>query len=245
MTADRLTKTLFYSKLENIISILIVHFKTLSSSRKETPMRSVTFKKGSLLEGININSLSQEGYAIILGKNQPGKTAILLSPESPPTVKNGKIYSTALQEVAGADGQFMISAPVNGGPHKRRNNKTLIRIDGFYPFYQDGQSKHIGGEWSVSKGNPLVLGEAFNENGEITWTDSLIVMSPGDIVSVSYRRPGMKSFFLVYEKTHRGCELVSHDSTYYLKNLNDRRPRDQDERNLMREIKKARCHSDF
>jgi len=82
------------------------------------------------------------------------------------------------------------------------------------------------------------LAEVCGGDGQTAWTDSLIVMSPGDVINVSYRRPGMRSFFLSFERTHRWQRLTCHDSHYYLISLNERRPVDLRERKKLRLLKK-------
>lgn len=199
-------------------------------------MRTVTFKNGSLLEGIPIKNITGIG-AITVGRPGQGQSSILLSPDDPPVVKDGKIYSVAMPEPFD---EYMLHCPNNCGPHKRRNNKTLVLIDCFHTFFQDREPAHFGGNWSVSRGNPKVLAQAEIELEGLIWTESLVVMSPSDIISVAYHKKDMKSFFLLYEGTHRGRKLVSHDSIYHLKSLNERRPEDKDERRQMRKLKEAK-----
>jgi hypothetical protein len=141
--------------------------------------------------------------------------------------------------------EFMLHCPSNCGQHKRRNNKTLVLIDCLYPSLQDGKPVCFGGDWSVVRGNPRVLARAESKVQGISWTEALVVMSPFDIISITYHKQGMKSFFLLYEGTHRGRKLISVDSVHHLKSLAERRPENRDERRQMRRLKEVKCRFDF
>jgi len=235
-------KTKLFDCEYRVLSISI-SISTLLFLKGEMTMRAVTFKKGSLKEGIAIRRINDRP-AITLGysgeKNGKSIKSILSDPDNPPLNKYRRISSASLLSLTQEDGKktFLLTGNINNGCNRKRNGKELIRINTFYPYFEDGKPQHFGGSWSTTKGSPLLLAEVCGGDGQTAWTDSLIVMSPGDVINVSYRRPGMRSFFLSFERTHRWQRLTCHDSHYYLISLNERRPVDLRERKKLRLLKK-------
>ncbi len=194
-------------------------------------------------EGIGVRSINPQTKAIVIGNTGIGQKSILFDQDNPPPIKGKKIYSVAQPEWSSLESNsaMLISAPINGGPNKRRNNKTLLSLSTFYNFFQKGEPAHFGGEWSVIKGNPKVLAQVTFESDDLCWSEALIVMSPSDMISVTYHKKGVKSFILAYEKNHRHQHLSSHDSHYYITTINvDSHPKNDRERRLKRKIKEAR-----
>lgn len=216
-------------------------------------MRSITFKQGKAQEGIRIKWLAGESFGILLGwkdgfeprPDEDQLRPVLLNHMNHPDVKQGRIFSVS-PDVAWIKGRGnrqipVISRPINGGPNKRRNNKTLVRINTFYPYFNDSQPNHFGGNWSVTKGNPKTIASAFGGEGKSAWTDDLVIMSPGDIICITYYRQEISSFFLAYEPSAKGgSRVVCHDSIYFTKMLNEGRTRrGREEKRIEREKRRA------
>lgn len=219
-------------------------------------MRLITFKKGRIQEGIKVKPVAGQSFGILLGwkdgsEDRPAQDClrpVLLSSQNPPEVKEGRIFSTAIQNVVGENNcqTYILTKPINGGPHKKRNNKTLVRINTFYPYFENEQAIPFGGDWTISKGNPKIIASASGGENKQSWTDDLVLMSPGDIICISYHRQGFNSCFLAYEPSDKGSSSVAcHDSAFFTKMLNEGRTRmtpkermaERNERNQRRKSK--------
>jgi hypothetical protein len=209
----------------------------------------MSFKKGSTQEGIAVKKIN-DSFAILLGKtdeeskNQRAKPIFLCSKNSP-KIQKGRIFSAKHEERLipnSEEKNIFICANGYCGPNKKKHSQALIRICTFYPWYNGDQTAHFGGDWSISKGWPKILASASDPENYGGWSDDLVLMSPGDIINVVYHQIQMKSFYII---CNEDGSVESHDSEYFIRDLNQRRPRNKNERDVMRRFKKAKCQSTF
>ena len=204
-------------------------------------MRCTSFQEGEAKEGIAIKKI-QGQYAVLLGSlngNQASSNAvpIFLCPKNPPKISRGHIFSAKYEKIQNVE-DFVLQANGLCGPKKKKCNPTLVRICTLHTRHQNGSISYFGGKWALMKGQPKILASFSNKNHG-GWSDDLIAMFPNDVITVTYCLPKMHELIITCENSG----IAIYDKRCFDTDLKDRRPNCQQERELMRKIKQARCQS--
>jgi hypothetical protein len=180
-------------------------------------MRAMTFSKGLLSIGIDINK-GKDGFVIFID----GK-AIPLSSERTPEIRGNRMISALLQTVD--ENSFLLC---RNGSRRKKDCCVILRIKS---------------RFSVVEGSPIIIHQGAEKN-----SDNLIIIHPEDTVKINGSRK--RPLYLFYQGKNLVCLPKIKESDWKADNcLKDvyeginRRPRNNQERRLFKEIKRIRLGS--
>jgi hypothetical protein len=142
-------------------------------------MKTYTWRRGHLAEGIEICETERFGLALVLGERGRGRwqEVITLDRHSPPVVTNGRVLDCEARAIAlpardGRPGFFVLAAAENP------SSTAIVRVSTEWA-YTRGSSGHVrvmcGDVKIVARGNG-----AHGIAGRIgSWDDVLLVVPPG------------------------------------------------------------------
>jgi len=156
-------------------------------------MKCFTFNCGSLFTGLLLSRDEKRGEILSLGEKGPRRRheKVGLFRMNPPAITNGKLLEAHHIKLMHQEGKNVRTFFVLAKPRNAKDPRILLRIRTYSHASRGGS-----GLWSRLRGNPEALVRAVGAYGDAgqhgLWCDDLILMLPGDVVSVLIlgSRPG-------------------------------------------------------
>ncbi len=153
------------------------------------PMKTYTYSRGSLSDGISVVQDEKFGPVVFLGEEGRGRRyeKISVSRKAPAEIVDNKIFEaepTKITLSAGEGKSEKTFFVLSNSKIKRNDEAVFIRIntEGTY-------TRNTIGCWETMKGDPetVILGNgAYGDAGRIgRWDDGLVIMRPGDALKVT------------------------------------------------------------
>lgn len=149
-------------------------------------MQTYTFSNGTVGRGLFLSSDEKLGQVLLLGESGRGRTLVKvgLDRRNPAEVKEGGVFNAVPTKITipPKEGKPEFSFFVLSKP-QAETRTICVRINTVGTY-----TKYTYGGWKAVEGQPetVVVGHgAYGDAGRIGgWSDSLVVMRPGDVVKV-------------------------------------------------------------
>ena len=150
-------------------------------------MRTYTWRRGALTEGLELHEVERFGLALVLGERGRGRweEVITLDRRSPPVVKDGRVLDCEARTVAlpARDGRPSRKFVVLEAAENPSSLGAIVRVSTEW-VYTRGSLGHVrvlhGDVQIVARGNG-----AHGDAGRVgSWEDVLIVVPPGGEVLI-------------------------------------------------------------
>ncbi len=177
-------------------------------------MKCYTFYRGVLHEGISVVEDERLGCVVYLGEEGRGRWCekVGFFYKNPPEVKNGHIYEAypfkiTINRNTKKEKSFYVLAK----PNNSYDQRVLVRINTKWVYTRD-----TIGSWRSVRGKAKKIASGYGARGIAgrigSWEDSIIVMSPGDIIRI--RPEGgykTKPYILIYDKKIKCIKLEDYE----------------------------------